>query len=791
MTTTTAACALLVAGCLCVGPTSAQSSPALQQTAADAKDLGAINVRASAPSILPSDTRIDAAFGPARSVLDTPRSVTPISAELMRQASVDNLGDLAKVAPGTYAPDTFGVTSLPEIRGQLGEIFQDGLRRQGGNNGFGLPLSFNGVEQIDVVKGPPPVVLGSTQRVGGFVNLDSKRPDLAREGGFADVSAGNWGRYRQQLDYSTPLEKGRSGLRVSAENRSEGSYYDYAHLRSRDLFVAYALTPDDASRLDANVEYYKVSFTDIAGINRPTQALIDHGRYITGQGMQPDGSTVPGAFSVISPTGVVKLPRYRVLTDPADANSAETVLAHLTYRRDLGQDAQLINRSYYQHLRRNEVANNSFVEIIDGADTFENRSELVLDYNTAFKQQSDFGVDFRFNSVLGYSQFDTEADNPIDLTGPISNRRIVLTAAQRAQLVLLRPGVYVSPGGQYDLNGDGQGDYLLSDTTDSTSYQTGLFYQHRIEFSPQWSLTAGVRGDWYRVTAKDPLAPPGQAAASDAVSRFLPSGNASLTYKPVPAVALYASYSHSKSTSNSIAGGTSLGGDNRINTNSFATVSKLKEVGVKWAQPSTGVYADASLFDQTRSLRNRDGSNSGIRTRGLDAQLFYQPAGHLFANLGASYLDARYDHSAAFQDTRQVRDAFDNSRPDIIAGTGVGSPNFAGFAPSTRRLQGLPHVLVSGLLGYHFDGGFTASASGVYTSSFPLDFLATVVVPAQYTLNTALGYAFTDALEVRLDVYNLTNQTNFAPVFDGGYFGATDVFPSLPINAKLSFRYRL
>lgn len=769
----------------------ADTSPQTLSDVTQAKNLDAIDINASAPVILPSNMKIGAAFGPPRSVLDTPRSVTPISAELMRQADVRGFADLSKVAPDTYTPTGFGTPSLPEIRGQLGELFQDGLRRQGGNNGFGLPLSFNGVEQIDVVKGPPPVVLGSTQRVGGFVNLISKRPDLNTAGGFAQLSAGNWSRYGAQLDYSVPITPGRSALRVSAEKRNEGSYYDFAHRRSQDLFLAYALKPDEASRLDLNVEYYKVDFTDIAGINRPTQNLIDHGLYITGQGRQPDGSSVPGPLSVISPTGEVKLPRHRVLTDPADTDSAETVLAHAVYQRQLGDDVQVFNRTYYQHLRRNEVANNSFVEIIDGADTFENRAELVLDYGDAFKQQSDVGVDFRFNSVLGYSQFDTEADNPSDLTGPIQNRRIPLTAAQRAQLVLLRPGVYVSPGGQYDTNGDGAGNYMLSDTTDSSSYQTGLFYQHQITFSPQWSATAGVRGDFYRVTARDPLAPAGFTAAHDAISHFLPSGDISLTYKPLPVLSIYASYSRNRATSNSIAGGTTLGADNRIDSQNFATTSRLKEIGVKWAPVGSGVYVDASVFDQARSLRNRDGSNSGIRTRGVETQLFYQSGRHVFATFGASYLDARFGHSAAFQDTGQIADAFDNSRPDLIAGTGVGSPDFAGFAPSTRRRQGLPRSLVSGLFDYRFDSGLTASASAVYTGAFPLDFLGTVTVPAQYALNTAISYAFTDAAQIRLDVHNLTNQKNFAPVFDGGYFGATDVFPSLPINTMLSLRYRL
>ena len=39
---------------------------------------------------------------------------------------------------------------------------------------------------------------------------------------------------------------------------------------------------------------------------------------------------------------------------------------------------------------------------------------------------------------MGYSQFTTEADTPIDLTGPLSNRRIPLTDTQKARLILFQ-----------------------------------------------------------------------------------------------------------------------------------------------------------------------------------------------------------------------------------------------------------------------------------------------------------------------------------------------------------------
>ncbi len=741
---------------------------------------------------LPSELRVDGPFGDSRSVQDTPRAVTSLTPDLMERFGVTDLHDLARVAPNLYGANTFGMASLPSIRGQLGEIFADGLRRQGGNNGLGLPLSFNAFEQVDVVKGPPPVVLGATQRVGGFLDLAPKRPDLDATHGSLRVQGGSWDRFREQVDYSTPIEAGRSAVRVAIENRNEDSFYDNGRYDSQDFYAAYRLHPDGQTTLDANFEYFNVNFTDNAGWNRATQDLLDHGRYITGQGVQANGSHIPGAGAVISPSGVVELPRSRVNTDPDDRNGADSYTAGLRLSHLFDNGLRLENRALYQHLAREEVAQNSFVEIIDGADTVEDRVELLANYALPLlgldtKQQSDVGIDFRFHDILGFSQFDTEADNPVDLSGPLVNRRIPLSAAQRAALVELRPGLFVSPGAQYDLNHDGAGDFMLSDTTDSTTYQLGLFLQQDIQFTPQWRVLVGARGDWYWVTARDGAPPVGVERAQDSANALLASTNFSLQYQPVPALTSYFTVSYSESTSNSLGGGFTLGANNRIDPTNFDTASELFELGVKLAPPGSPWYADLALFEQSRSLRNRDGSNSGILTRGIESQLAYRPNNHFYGSVGASYLNTRFDDSVAFQDSRTVNDAFDNSRPDLVAGTGVGSPSFTVFGPNHRRVPGLPSVLLSGLMSYEFDNGVGASVNGYYTNAFRLDFLNTVRIRAQFTINAALHY-YCRALrsDMRAEIFNLSDEENFSPVFDGGYFGSTDVLPELPRSFMIS-----
>ena len=729
------------------------------------------------------DALVDGPFGDNLALQDIARSVTPISSELIEQLNITTLQDVLAVSPNTYSASGFGAPSLPTIRGQLGELFQDGTRRQAGNNGFGVPLSFNAVEQIDVVKGAPPVLFGSSQRNGGFVNLHSKTASIDESKGKVNLSAGRWDQYRAQVDYTGAIVKDKIGFRVSAEHIDNGSFYDYSGMESDSFYAALRFLPDEKSSLDINFELFQVEFTDNAGVNRPTQALIDHGLYITGQGVQSNGSTVPAAGSIVSPTGQVELPRSTVLTDPDNQNEATTYLLHSIYRNELSSNLTLKNTTYFQHLQRDEIAQNSFVEVIDGADTAQNRTELT--YLSSSDQQTIVAVDVRYNKVLGYSQFTTEADSPIDLTGPLSNRRIPLTPEQQARLVELRPGVFVSPGGQYDINNDGSGDFNLSDTTDSRSIQTGLAIQQDSDWTSSLHTTIGYRADFYDVKASDPIAPEGQNAVSDSISEVLHSAHVSFNYTFGDDFTAYGTASYNEATSNSMAGGTALSSDNTISEQNFATENTLVEFGLKYAPTDSDWYADGALFSQRRSLRNRDGSNTGIRTQGLETQVFYD-AYPYWVSAGYSYIDASYDNSASSQDSAQIADAFDNSRPDIIEGTSVGAPSFTSFAPSNSQVQGIPEQSFSFNGNYSINPEWKIGFSGLYTKSYPLDFLATVKIRDQYTLNMNTSYAFTPNTKLRFDVNNVTNQENWRPVFEGGYFGATLVFPELPINAKLT-----
>ena len=120
----------------------------------------------------------------------------------------------------------------------------------------------------------------------------------------------------------------------------------------------------------------------------------------------------------------------------------------------------------------------------------------------------------------------------------------------------------------------------------------------------------------------------------------------------------------------------------------------------------------------------------------------------------------------------------------------MGAPNFAAFPASSQRLQGVPEVQASAVAGWQLTPQWSVGGDLSYTQSYPLDYLQTVMIRDQYMLNLNATYQVTAQLSARLDVFNATDEENLSPVFEGGYFGSTLAFPSLPRHAQLTVDYR-
>ncbi len=773
-------------------------------------------------NILPTPSLDNSAYGNARDILDTPRSVDTISQTLLEDDNIRSIRDILRASSDTYSPNVFGLTSLPYIRGQEGEVFYNGIRRGGGNNGYGLPFSFNPVESVDVVKGPATPVYGATQRVGGYINLTTKQAYLDDWHGEVNGTYGSFEFKRYQIDLGGPIIKDKLGFRVSFEQEDDGSYYRNAYYQSQDVYAALAWKPNDKFRMDVNFEYLAVPhYPDIAGINRPTQALIDNDTYIQGTGISPYTGEVPGPGAVATPTGTTTISHSQVLVDPEDYSNSHSYIGQITSTYKFNDAMSLVNRDYFQSLDKETVNQNSFRELIPTNYTYEHRVEFNLGFDvpigsktvggnsTAKDKDNEIskivddvmpfldiknniitGLDFRYLHTVGYSQFLTEADEPNDLTRNLVYTRVPNSTVQSLVNVFPAPGynknILVSSGGTYPTYVNpvtGLTGTPNSDSNDTDIYQSGVFWQQNIAFTPWINIDFGGRGDLVAATTKDPLPPPGFQAASDSIVAGEGAGNASLTLKPTRFISVYGTFSFTQSSNSALGGGYTLDGNNRLETNNFHIGSYLYEAGIKASLFNNSLYLSVAGFDQTRDLRNRDGSLSDLDFRGVEFEATYQPNKNFHATMSLSYIDAHTDDSTLSADTTSVNDTFNDSRPDIIAGTGVGSPSYSVFGPGDLRYPGLPKILFNTTVSYTFDFGLGAIFNATAYSDQNSDIQGRVKIPAQFELDAALFYKRKN-YEARLDVLNFTNEHNWSSPFEGGFFGATDVFPELPIQVR-------
>ena len=82
---------------------------------------------------------VDSVFGFGKSLLETPRSVSSVSGEMIRRFDMRDIDELVALAPGTYTQSFFGVAGSLDIRGTPGESYFRGMRRLANRGNSRLP----------------------------------------------------------------------------------------------------------------------------------------------------------------------------------------------------------------------------------------------------------------------------------------------------------------------------------------------------------------------------------------------------------------------------------------------------------------------------------------------------------------------------------------------------------------------------------------------------------------------------------------------------------------------------
>ena len=275
-------------------PPASLPAPAPVVAAAPAPAVSEVVVTAD-PAGLLERRPTGAVFGLPLPLLETPRSATFVSAQTLDRYGARTVDDLVAVAPGTFTDSYYGVPGALNVRGTLAETYFDGFKRI--ENRGTYPTLLGSAEEVQIVRGPPTPAFGPG-KVGGLLDLvphsarDPERgwPDAPT--GYAEAGGGSYGYGVFDGEVSAPLQLGAlpggGFLYVEAEDGPE--YYrgvDPKHLLLQGS-VGFDLAPGWRLAVQAEAGRYEGA-VQTPGWNRLTQALIDHGTYITGRGHHAEG----------------------------------------------------------------------------------------------------------------------------------------------------------------------------------------------------------------------------------------------------------------------------------------------------------------------------------------------------------------------------------------------------------------------------------------------------------------------------------------------------------------------
>lgn len=715
-------------------------------------------------SIVPTARPVNSVYGGDREVIDTPRNITSISREQLDAINIFDVRDFSKLTSSSYTRSNFGAPTTPDIRGQIADTFVNGMRVGMTSNGNGLPLNFNSVESVNIVKGPATAVFGPSQYVGGYIDLQTKRPYFD---GFHGEIIGTYGMYDQRrwtLDFGAPITD-KVAYRISYSGEQSGSYYYDGFRRMEAVYGAVTWLVSDNYTIDFNNEFMWANYTENFGVNRPTMNLINNGLYQTGinvNGPNPDPilypQNSPNVFSgfpnvnTIALGPEVPLNRRLRLLRPGDDSEGISYNAQVIQTLKTGGDWEFVNNSFFRYVRRETFSSYYYSEIIDPSFAFENRTEARYTSDT---HSFNTGVSVRYQQVRAFNDFFNEPAGVWDITRDRND-------------INLYNATYFQNGGSFAPVPGWPNRYFMPSNGDSgvsRAWQIGPFWQHDWKVTEKFSLLAGVRNDIMFVDYYDPANwIPGDTTA---IGMF--NANASAIYKFRPNLSGYFTYNWSQNPAGTVGngGGITTQGNANFESGRFHTKAELFEFGTKASFLDGHGYFGAAVFNQVRANVNSvTKAVVDYETRGIELEMNLQPNRNFYVTLGYSYLESTVSDSSALFD---------------VGNTTLVSPadRFFSAPPGEIRRQGMPEHLFNMLTTYKFDCGFGVTANLVATGDIWNNIVGSIVIPPQYTLDLTAFYEYKN-WTARLMLLNVTDEKNWG--------APNEVYGNESIVAELPFR---
>ncbi len=505
-------------------------------------------------------------------LIETPQSISVITLDQLGQRDVQSMNQAlaysAGVGVATYGADPrfdwFNIRGFDE---STYGMFRDNLRWQSGQvEGEIEPY---GLQEIDVIKGPSSVLYGQNTP-GGLVNLVTKRPPVQASDELI-AQFGSYNRRQVQGDVGGPLEGNSHYL-----YRLTGLY------RDSDTQVNYV--PDDR-------RFIAPAFTWLPSGKTTFTILTDYQHDNTGWSMfLPAQGTL-----YANPNG--KIPTSFFVGQPGFDY----------FHRQQWSTAYLFEHhiskiwTFRQTFRYSRIG-------FDGNDAFGGgfAPDLRTLYRFGYSDALTLGL-YALDSNA-FAQFNTGRINHSVLAGIDYSHA---NALQISGISPTTPSIDVYDP-NYNQTIPAPVPYLKSD---QPSWQTGVYLQDLIKFTPRIIATLSGREDWTKLTTKDLLF--GAPTTRQNPSRF--TERAGITYLSKIGVAPYFSYSTSFLPTTGV---------NFFGQPFKPTTGTQYEGGLKYQPRHSNSFLTASYYDiDENNVESPDPTNpqntlqlGSVRSRGVELE---------------------------------------------------------------------------------------------------------------------------------------------------------------------------
>jgi catecholate siderophore receptor len=690
-----------VVGCVLALPASAQSASG--STADTLMELPTLTVEGESTSDYKSDRSSSEKF--TAPLLDTPKTVTVIPAEVFEARDATSLEEVLRTTPGiTLGAGEGGVPSadLPNIRGFGAEsnIYVDGIRDPGSQTRD----MFN-LEQVEVIKGPGSAYSGRGS-TGGSIDLVTKKPG-AKTFYAGSGSVGAPLRGRATADSNIVLSD-TVAIRLNAMAEStEVAGRDEVETSSLGFAPSLTLGLGEPTRATFSFYHLQTDDTPDYGIpydprtGRPADVDRDNFYGLLNrdfQKTQVDTGTIEVEHDIDDRFTLRNVTRYSwsendyIVTNPDDSAG------------------NVVNGTVWRAVKSRNADSQFFTNQTDLSGAFETGS-LGHSFNTGFE------VSRQESRNRGY-------------TVDTGNRNCATTGIGAASSFnctsLFAP----------DPNAPWVGAIGPSSSSSATTVNTRAVYAFdTIEITPQWLVNLGVRFDDYETEAESSGGRGGPFNGTNRSSFINYQGG--IVYKPLPWSSVYVSYGTSSDPSGTTAGeGRDNIGSSDVDLDPEESVSY--EIGTKWNVMDDQLSLTAALF-------RTDKTNARVS----------DPAGGTSEVLSGRQRVQGFELGMAGNITEQWRvfGGYTYMESEIIddgAGTNDGN-----------EMPNVPKQSLAVWSTYDVLPDWTLGGGATFMAHRYGDTGNTKEVPAYWRFDAMVEYRVTDDVDVRLNVNNLLDERYF------------------------------